>query len=74
MVTQQGHRLQQKLQRLSGMNLRLQVLSPQGTLERGYAIVSRRTSGAVVTRKSQVQSGDSIDVRVSDGHFGGTVD
>jgi exodeoxyribonuclease VII large subunit len=74
MVTQQKHHLQLLRQRLSGMNLRLQALSPQGTLERGYAIVSRRDSGAVVTRTAHVQSGDGIDVRVSDGHFGGTVD
>ena len=74
MVTQQEHRLQLLRQRLSGTNLRLQTLSPQATLERGYAIVSRIDSGAVVTRTADVQSGDSIDVRVSDGHFGGTVD
>lgn len=74
MVTQQEHRLQLLRQRLSGMNLRLQTLSPQATLERGYAIVSRVDSGAVVTRTAHVQSGDSIDVRVSDGHFGGTVE
>jgi exodeoxyribonuclease VII large subunit len=74
MVIQQGHRLQLLRQRLSGMKLRLQALSPQGTLERGYAIVSRRESGAVVTRTADVQPGDQIDVRVSDGRFGGTVD
>jgi exodeoxyribonuclease VII large subunit len=74
MVTQQGHQLQLMRQRLSGINLRLQALSPQATLERGYAIVSRRDSGAVVTRVAHVQAGDRIDVRVSDGHFGGTVD
>jgi len=74
MVTQQGHRLQLVRQRLSGMNLRLQALSPQATLERGYAIVSRRDSRAVVTRTAHVQSGDRIDVRVSDGHFPSTVD
>jgi exonuclease VII large subunit len=43
-------------------------------LERGYAVVSRRDNAAVVTRTAEVQSGDRIDVRVSDGHFGGTVD
>jgi len=74
MATQQRHRLALLRQRLSGMNLRLQALSPQATLERGYAIVSRRDSGAIVTRTDQVQPADRIDVRVSDGHFGGTVD
>ena len=73
-ATQQKHRLALWRQRLSGMNLRLQALSPQATLERGYAIVSLRSNGAVVTRTGQVQSGDGIDVRVSDGHFAGTVE
>jgi len=73
-ITQQKHRLALLRQRLSGMNLRLQALSPQATLERGYAIVSRADSGAVVTHTGQVQSGDKVDVRVSDGHFGGKVD
>jgi exodeoxyribonuclease VII large subunit len=74
MATQQEHQLQLLRQRLLGVSLRLQALSPQATLERGYAIVSRRDNAAVVTRTAQVQSGDRIDVRVSDGHFGGTVD
>ena len=74
MATQQQHRLQLLRQRLSGISLRLQALSPRATLERGYAIVSRRRDGAVVTRRDQVRPGDGIDVRISDGHFGGTVD
>jgi len=74
LVTQQGHHLQLLRQRLAGLNLRLQALSPQATLERGYAIVSQRENGAVVTRTAHVQPGDRIDVRVSDGLFGGTVD
>ena len=73
-ATQQKHRLALLRQRLSGMNLRLQALSPQATLQRGYAIVSQDDSGAVVTRTDQVQSGDKIGVRVSDGHFHSTVD
>lgn len=74
MATQQKHHLQLLRQRLSGLDRRLQALSPQATLERGYAIVSRRRDRMVVTRTDQVQPGDRIDVRVSDGHFGGTVD
>jgi exodeoxyribonuclease VII large subunit len=74
MITRQKHGLQLVQQRLSGMNLRLRALSPQATLERGYAIVTQRDSGAVVTRMAQVQPRDRIDVRVSDGHFRGTVD
>jgi exodeoxyribonuclease VII large subunit len=61
-------------QRWDGTRLRLQALSPDSTLHRGYAIVSRRDTGAVVAQVRQVASGDAIHVRVSDGHFTGTVD
>ena len=74
MVTQLQHRLQLLRQQLAGLQSRLQTLSPEATLERGYAIVSRRDSRAIVTRRGQVKAGDHIDVRVSDGHFGGTVE
>jgi exodeoxyribonuclease VII large subunit len=56
------------------MSLRLQSLSPEATLKRGYAIVSRRDTGAVLTRTAQVASGDGIDVHVSDGHLTAVVD
>jgi len=73
-VTVQRHRLALLREQLGGMRLRLQALSPQSTLNRGYAVVSHRDTGAVVTHTAQVSSGDGIDVRVSDGHFTGIVD
>jgi exodeoxyribonuclease VII large subunit len=51
---------------------RLRTLSPQATLERGYAIV--RTEAAVVTSTASVSPGDRLDVRVADGAFGAVVD
>lgn len=51
---------------------RLGALSPQATLERGYAIV--RTETAVVTSTASVSPGDRLDVRVADGAFGAVVD
>ena len=54
-------------QRLSS---RLEALNPQATLDRGYAIVSDRSSGLVVHQVGQVASGESLVIRVSDGHFG----
>jgi exodeoxyribonuclease VII large subunit len=74
MVTVQRHRLELLREHLAGMGLRLEALSPESTLHRGYAVVSLLDTGAVVTHTAQVASGDGINVRVSDGHFAGTVD
>jgi exodeoxyribonuclease VII large subunit len=74
MMLAHAHRLDLWRGRLAGVVLRLQTLNPESTLKRGYAIVSRRDTGDVVTRTTQVSSGASIDVRVSDGRFAGTVD
>jgi exodeoxyribonuclease VII large subunit len=73
-LTRQAHRLELLRGRLVNLTLRLQTLNPQSTLKRGYAIVSRRDDGRVVTRVAQVASGDAIDIRVSDGQFTGSVD
>jgi exodeoxyribonuclease VII large subunit len=51
---------------------RLRVLSPQKTLERGYAIV--RTDSKLVTARTDVAPGKRIDVRVADGSFGARVE
>jgi exonuclease VII large subunit len=47
-------------------------LSPQKTLERGYAIV--RTDAGLVTSRAAVATGDHVDVRVADGSFGARVE
>jgi exodeoxyribonuclease VII large subunit len=60
---------------LAGLEARLAALSPQATLERGYAIVilsgagRRKGSGTVVRSVDQVQAGDDLAVRVQDGEF-----
>src|SRR5207302_2264436 len=51
---------------------RLRVLSPQKTLQRGYAIV--RTESKVVTAIAEVAPGMHVDVRVADGAFGARVE
>ena len=51
---------------------RLRVLSPQKTLERGYAIV--RTESGVVRSRADVAVGVHVDVRVADGSFGARVE
>ncbi len=74
MTKTQAHRLELLRGHLAGLALRLHTLNPESTLKRGYAIVSRRDTGAVVTRVGQVSPGDLIQVRVSDGQFAGTVE
>jgi exodeoxyribonuclease VII large subunit len=51
---------------------RLRVLSPQKTLDRGYAIV--RTDSGLVMSRADVLRGTPVDIRVSDGSFGARVE
>jgi exodeoxyribonuclease VII large subunit len=62
------HSLRLRRERLLGFQQRLQGLSPQAVLKRGYAIVEH-LDGRLVQRVSQVSQGDSLKVRVSDGGF-----
>ena len=59
--------------RLTGNIRALQTISPLNTLARGYAIV-QHPSGEVVTSTDQVSTEQKIQIRVSDGEFGATVD
>lgn len=61
------HRIQLQSANVDGIFKRLQALNPEGVLLRGYAIVTRKADGKVVSRVSQAQ-GD-MNVRVSDGEF-----
>lgn len=58
--------------RLHGLTGKLRTLSPQNTLDRGYAIV-RGPSGSVVASTSDVTAGDALSVRVADGDIATTV-
>ena len=51
---------------------RLRALSPQATLERGYAIV--RSSGGVARDAAALAAGDRVDVRLAAGSFGARVE
>ncbi|MDQ1745958.1 MAG: exodeoxyribonuclease large subunit [Frankiaceae bacterium] len=48
------------------------ALSPQGTLDRGYAVV-QRAGGAVVRDPAEVATAERLDVRVAAGRFAVTV-
>jgi len=58
---------------LEGLSGRLAAVDPQATPARGYAIVSREDK-KLVQRVGDVQTGDSLVVRVQDGEFGAEVD
>ena len=47
----------------------LNAVSPLATLERGYAIVTRRADGLLLRSATQVQVGDDIEARLSQGHI-----
>jgi exodeoxyribonuclease VII large subunit len=61
------HRIQLSSANIEGMSKRLQSLNPEGILSRGYAIITRREDGMVVSKVAQAK-GD-LKVRVSDGEF-----
>lgn len=68
------HTVSLQRERLVGLRGRLEGISPLATLERGYAIVRREVSGEIVRSVAQVDSGDDLNVRVSDGEFTATAD
>ena len=57
--------------RLKGQTTTLRALSPQGTLDRGYAIV-RDTQGHVIRDTSTVNPGQEISIKVANGDISAT--
>jgi len=52
---------------LQGLQAQLSALSPQATLERGYAVVRQATNGTVVTQSTQVGSGETLVITLRSG-------
>jgi exodeoxyribonuclease VII large subunit len=61
------HRIQLQSRQAEGISKRLLSLNPVGILSRGYAIITRKDDGALVSKVSQVRG--EMKVRVSDGEF-----
>ncbi len=61
------HQIQLQSTHVKGMQRRLEALNPSAVLRRGYAVVTRKDDGSVVSRVSQAS--DEMKVRVSDGEF-----
>jgi exodeoxyribonuclease VII large subunit len=51
----------------------LEAVSPLATLERGYAIATRRDDGAVVRDTRELAQGTEVTVRLHRGRFDATV-
>ena len=65
----QAHRLGLTRTRLKGLNRRLDSLNPQAVLTRGYAVVSHKADGKIVSSVDDVKTGDELKIRVADGAF-----
>ena len=62
-----AYRVNLQKNHLEGTQKRLEALSPLAVLARGYAVVTRKADGGVVSRVAQAS--DVMKVRVSDGEF-----
>ena len=64
-----ARRIEREHDRVTYLRRSARVLSPESTIERGYALVTR-DDGAVVTEPAQVRVGETLRIRVA----GGTLD
>lgn len=67
-----ARRLQQQRQDLAQFKIRMELLSPQRLLERGYSVLTT-PSGQVVTRTLQAPIGSALKVVLADGSLDVTV-
>ncbi|HKY54381.1 MAG TPA: exodeoxyribonuclease VII large subunit [Anaerolineales bacterium] len=63
------HHIRLQSSHVKGMQKRLEALNPAAVLSRGYAVVTRKDDGSVVSRVAQVEQRKHIQVQVSDGQF-----
>ena len=68
-----GNHITLKCTRLTGSEAKLQALNPSLVLERGYAIVQDRESGARIRSVQQVMLGNQLMILVHDGSLGARV-
>ena len=61
------HRVQLQSTHVKGMQRRLEALNPLAVLARGYAVVTNKKDGKVISRVEQAS--DVMNVRVRDGEF-----
>ena len=61
------HKIQLQFANVRGTQKRLEALNPLAVLARGYAVLTRKEDGKVISKVSQATS--EMNVRVSDGEF-----
>ena len=61
--------LQQQRQQLQSLARSLEAVSPLATVARGYSILSRVDDASLVRSQQQVQPGDQLQARLSDGQL-----
>ncbi len=66
-----GRRLERAGMDLEGKRLRIEALSPERVLERGYAVV--RSNGAVIRHVETLSPGDEVNVTLAAGSFAAIV-
>jgi exodeoxyribonuclease VII large subunit len=67
-------RLQTHGSRLTDLKTRLQLLSPQAVLDRGYSITTHAATGEIVRQTSDAPAGSILRTRLTDGEVTSTVD
>jgi exodeoxyribonuclease VII large subunit len=67
-----GHRLDAAAADLEHTRARVRALSPQATLDRGYAVV-QRADGAVLRAAEEASAGDKLRLRLASGELGAVV-
>ncbi len=63
------HMLTLRRERLRGVTMQLDALSPSHTVARGYAVVRRDADQHIITSIQQAQPGDDLTIQVTDGHI-----
>jgi len=64
--------IENRSQRLGGLDKLMASLSYENVLARGYAVI-RRSDGAVVSAKAGLNPGDMVDIQFGDGDVGATI-
>jgi exodeoxyribonuclease VII large subunit len=67
-----AQRLGQRRLAVERASASLVVLGPQATLDRGYAIVRRRSDGTIVRSPDQAPAGERLSLRLANGQIGAT--
>lgn len=64
-----AHRLDLTRANVGGFARRLETLNPQAVLARGYAVVTRKKDQKIIGSVDDINPGDDLNIRVSDGTF-----